>query len=73
VNVQFGLTPVDATSAVGTSHTLTARVQENGMPAAGVLITFTVLSGPHAVTTEPARPMPASRRSATRGRRWEPT
>ena len=47
------LTPASATNPVGTSHTLTATVTEGTPPApiAGVTVTFTVESGPHAGTT----------------------
>lgn len=45
------LGPDSATNEVGTSHTLTATVEENGTPVAGVTVTFTVVSGPHAGLT----------------------
>jgi Bacterial Ig-like domain (group 1) len=48
-NIQ--LAPATAQNPVGTSHTLTATVTENGAPKSGVTVTFTVVSGPHAGTT----------------------
>ncbi|HUQ21807.1 MAG TPA: hypothetical protein VM049_02235 [Gaiellaceae bacterium] len=48
---QIDLTPDSATNPVGTSHTLTATVRENGTPVAETRVTFTVLSGPNAGRT----------------------
>ncbi len=45
------LAPPTATNAVGGSHTVTATVTDFGTPAAGVTVTFTVLSGPNAGKT----------------------
>ncbi|GAN32216.1 MAG: hypothetical protein DYG83_12230 [Candidatus Brocadia sp. AMX2] len=46
------LTPLSATNPLGTDHTVTARVQDgDGNPLAGVVVTFTVVSGPHAGVT----------------------
>ena len=43
------LSPVSATNDVGTSHTVTATVQDNtGNPIVGTLVTFEVISGPNA-------------------------
>jgi len=48
-DIQLG--PATAQNPVGTSHTLTATVTENGSPKSGVTVTFKVLSGPHVGTT----------------------
>lgn len=48
---QIDLTPDSATNPVGTSHTVTATVRENGVPLPGKTVTFTVLSGPNAGQT----------------------
>jgi hypothetical protein len=45
------LTPDSATNVVGSSHTVTATVKENGIPVVGTTVAFTVVSGPHAGTT----------------------
>lgn len=46
------LTPLSAENPVGTDHTVTARVQAgDGNPLVGTVVTFTVVSGPHAGTT----------------------
>lgn len=46
------LSPATATNPLGTSHTLTATVQDdNGAPVVGKEVTFTVTSGPNAGTT----------------------
>ena len=43
------LGPANATNPVGTSHTVTARVQDtNGQPIAGRAVTFDIISGPNA-------------------------
>ena len=42
------LTPEEATNPVGTTHTVTAAVEENGSPVQGVTVTFTVIAGPNA-------------------------
>jgi hypothetical protein len=42
------LSPASATNPVGSSHTLTAAVEENSTPVVGTTVTFTVISGPHA-------------------------
>lgn len=39
---KIGLTPETAENLVGTTHTLTAKVTENGEPQSGVTVTFTV-------------------------------
>ncbi len=44
---QIDLTPDTATNPVGTSHTVTATVKENGVLQAGKLVTFNVISGPN--------------------------
>jgi Calx-beta domain/Bacterial Ig-like domain (group 1) len=45
------LAPDSATNSVGSGHTVTATVKENGVPIVGTTVTFTVVSGPHAGTT----------------------
>jgi hypothetical protein len=45
------LAPDSATNSVGSSHTVTATVKENGVPVVGTTVTFTVVSGPHAGMT----------------------
>lgn len=45
------LTPKTATNNVGTSHTVTATVTENGTPTEGTTVTFTIISGPHSGLT----------------------
>jgi len=45
------LAPASATGDTGTSHTVTATVNENNVAAPGKTVTFTVLTGPHAGTT----------------------
>lgn len=46
----FTLTPPQATNPVGTDHTVTARVvrTSTGQPVADLLVSFQVVSGPHA-------------------------
>ena len=45
---QIDLTPDTATNPVGTSHTVTATVRENGVAQSGKTVTFRVISGPNA-------------------------
>jgi hypothetical protein len=45
------LTPATATNPAGTSHTVTATVTQNGNPASGVMVSFTVTAGPNAGAT----------------------
>jgi len=46
------LTPLSATNPLGTDHTVTVRVQDgDGNPLVGTVVTFTVVSGPHAGVT----------------------
>jgi len=45
------LDPITATNYVGETHTVTACYTEDGVPVAGQVIHFEVLSGPHAGTT----------------------
>jgi hypothetical protein len=46
------LTPATATNVIGTTHTVTALVQDSILnPIPGVTVTFTILSGPNAGTT----------------------
>jgi hypothetical protein len=46
------LSPVSATNLVGTTHTLTATVQDDaGNPVPDTTVTFTIVSGPHAGMT----------------------
>lgn len=45
------LSPGTAENPVGTSHTLTATVTEDGTPLPSVPVTFTVIAGPHAGTS----------------------
>ena len=47
----IALAPVSATNAVGTSHTVEALVSSGGIPQAGLTVTFTIVSGPHAGLT----------------------
>lgn len=47
----IAITPTSATNEVGTSHTVTATVKEDGVVQVGKTVTFRVLSGPHAGTT----------------------
>ena len=42
------LSPDSATNPVGTSHELTATVTTDGVPVKDVIVTFTVIDGPHA-------------------------
>ncbi len=42
------LDPKEDTNPVGTNHTVTATVIEDGKPVTGTLVTFKVLDGPHA-------------------------
>ena len=44
------LDPAEAESPIGTSHTLTATVKEDGTAVAGTTVTFEVLSGPNVGT-----------------------
>ena len=41
------LSPVDATNPIGTSHMVTATVNEAETPVEGATVTFTVIDGPH--------------------------
>lgn len=43
----ISLSPASAINPLGTSHTLTATVAENGTPIVGTTVTFSILSGPH--------------------------
>jgi hypothetical protein len=45
------LTPASATNPIGTPHTVTATVMENGSPVVGTMVTFTVVAGPNTGTT----------------------
>jgi hypothetical protein len=45
------LTETTDTNPVGTPHTVTATVKENGSPVAGAVVTFTVISGPNTGVT----------------------
>ena len=51
VSSNITLTPLTATNGTGTPHTVTATVLENTVPAPNKLVTFNVISGPHAGTT----------------------
>ena len=44
------LNPSDATNDLGTTHTVCATISTNATPYAGVAVTFTIVSGPNAVT-----------------------
>lgn len=44
----ISLSPLTAINPVGTSHTVTAHVEVDSTPVMGELVTFEVLSGPHA-------------------------
>ena len=48
---QIDLTPDTATNPVGTSHTVTATVKENGVAQVGKTVTFRVISGPNSGVT----------------------
>ena len=48
---QIDLTPDTATNPVGTSHTVTATVRENGVVQAGKTVTITVIAGPNTGVT----------------------
>lgn len=41
------LTPLTGTVELGTSYTLTATVKQDGVPAAGKVVTFTAIAGPN--------------------------
>ena len=45
------LTPTSATNPVGTPHTVTATVRENGSPVVGTMVAFSVVAGPNAGVT----------------------
>jgi len=49
--LQIKLSPQQAVNPVGTSHTVTATVTQDGKPVAGLLVTFTVTSGPNTPQT----------------------
>ena len=51
VSSNISLTPLTDTNPTGTPHTVTATVLENTLPAPNKLVTFNVISGPHAGTT----------------------
>jgi hypothetical protein len=51
VSSNITLTPQTDTNPTGTPHTVTATVLENSLPAPNKLVTFNVISGPHAGTT----------------------
>jgi hypothetical protein len=51
VSSNISLSPLTATNPLGTPHTVTALVLENTLPAPNKLVTFTVISGPHAGLT----------------------
>jgi hypothetical protein len=46
----ISLSPSDATNDLGTTHTVCASIATNVIPHAGVLVTFTIASGPNSVT-----------------------
>ena len=48
---QIDLTPDTATNPVGTPHTVTATVRENGVVQVGKTVTITVIAGPNAGLT----------------------
>jgi hypothetical protein len=47
VSSNITLAPATDTNPTGTTHTVTATVTENGQPAPGKVVTFTVTAGPH--------------------------
>lgn len=51
VSSNISLAPLTATNPLGTTHTVTATVLENGQPVANKVVTFHVNTGPHAGTT----------------------
>jgi len=61
----ISLAPLSATGVVGTTHTVTATVLVDESPAVGVLVTFTVVDGPHAGTSFVAPTDPAGQASFT--------
>ena len=46
----ISLSPSEATNDLGTTHTVCATISTNNNPFAGVLVTFTISSGPNSVT-----------------------
>jgi hypothetical protein len=51
ISSNITLAPATDTNPTGTTHTVTATVTENGQPAQGKIVTFTVTAGPHLGTT----------------------
>ena len=47
-DVHCVLTPLTDINPLGTLHTVTLRLTENGQPAEGIPIDFNVVAGPHA-------------------------
>lgn len=47
-NLELTLAPTEAINPVGTDHTVTATIEDNGVPIAGFLVSFEVISGPNA-------------------------
>ena len=55
----IGLTPEIGTNEAGTDHIVTATVSAGGSPLSGVLVSFSVLSGPNAgQTSDPSKCTP---------------
>ncbi|MCS6804774.1 MAG: Ig-like domain-containing protein, partial [Blastocatellia bacterium] len=48
VDNQCSLSPATATNQIGTTHTVTVTVTQNGAPQAGVTVNFNVTAGPNA-------------------------
>ena len=47
----FALAPLSATNSIGTEHTVTATLTDDGSPLTGTSVTFEILDGPHAGTS----------------------
>lgn len=62
-NITLG--PAEAKNPLGSKHTVTATVMKEGKPQAGVVVTFTILSGPHAGQTGTATTNSAGQASWT--------
>ena len=47
----LSLAPISATNNIGTAHTVTATLTDDGSPLIGTSVAFEILDGPHAGTT----------------------
>lgn len=52
INAACLLDPLDDTNLVGTDHSTTVTVTQNGVPAAGIVVSFNVSAGPNAGTAD---------------------